>query len=110
MSKQCASVVQDLVTEHLQTELQILYRAHKHSLQTCPQHPEQTHTLSQEKGKDCFNKPVKPKNDANGMLFPCPNCTRSVGAGVWTRHLAKCMGIAGRNRTKYPHNLPCQFP
>jgi Sgf11 (transcriptional regulation protein) len=34
------------------------------------------------------------------MLFACTVCSRKIGAGVWTRHLAKCMGIAGR-RSKY---------
>ena len=99
-SSQCTSIVDQLVHDHIQGQLQALHRAHKQLLRKCPQHPNETHTFSREAGKDCFGRAIKSKSDANSMMFPCTHCTRVIGAGVWTRHLAKCMGIAGRGRNK----------
>ena len=102
----CSSIVEQLVSDHIQAQLETLHRTHKQSLAKCPQHPRESHTLVREPGKDAFGRVIKSLSDMNAVHFMCPSCSRKIGAGGWTRHLSKCMGIGGRRPNKLPPPSP----
>jgi len=107
----CSSIVEQLVSDHIQAQLETIHRAHKQSHQKCPQHPSQSHTLVREAGKDCFGRVIKPPSEMNAMLYTCTLCSRKFGAGRWTQHLAQCMGIGVRRRNKLiPTPTTLYFP